>query len=191
VARSWLGAGFAIGVLNLPKLGAGAALEGELRVPGLFPIDFGLVYFFDNEAALTRDELDLQAHPLIGATFPPGGSRLRVNTAQLSAAACPYERDMKPGSLLLCIGGQGGVIRVRGEGFVGEVDSTRGLFALEAYARWHFPISDTLGVSYSAGVFVPFVRDRFGYLNRHRAFTEKFRIAPVGGRLDLLLTYGF
>jgi hypothetical protein len=189
--RSWLGAGVAIGVLNLPKLGAGAALLGELRAPGVFPIDVGVVYFFDNEAALTRDELDLQANPVIGVTFPPGGSRLRVNALQVSAAACPYERDMKPGSLLLCVGAQGGVIQAHAEGFVGQTDSTRGLFALEGYARWHFPLSDTLGVSYSAGVFVPFLRDRFGYLDRFRKFTEKFRVAPLGGRLDLLLTYGF
>lgn len=164
---------------------------GELRSDGAWPIDFGFVYFFDNQAALDRDELDLRAHPLIGLPFPSSGSRLRVSAMQVSAAACPYERDLRPGLLLLCAGVQGGLMRVRSEGFIAPTDTTHALFALEAYARWHFRIDDTLGVSYSAGLFVPFVRDRFGYIDRFGGFSSKFRVGAIGGRLDLVLTYGF
>lgn len=195
MGRSWLGVGLSLGVLNLPKLGAGATVIGELRAKGAWPIDFGLTYFFDNDASLDRDEIDLRAHPLIGLPYPAGGSRLRFNSVQVSAAACPYERNLKPGVLLLCLGAQGGVLHVRGEGFAAATtavaSSTHPELALVAYARWHFRISDTLGVSYSAGLFVPFMRDRFGYLDRYGAFTQKFREGVLGGRLDLVLTYGF
>ena len=69
--------------------------------------------------------------------------------------------------------------------------STRALFDIDAYARWHFRLGNGLGISYSAGLFVPFLRDRYGYHDRFGAFHEQFRIAPLGGRLDLALTYGF
>lgn len=188
---SWVGAGLAIGVLNLPKLGAGGKLVGEIRADGLWPIDLGVGYYFDNDAPFTRDELDLQAHPLIIETFPAGGSKLTFNTVQASAAVCPYERDLEPGSLLLCAGVQGGLLHVRASGLINERTSTHPLFDFEAYARWHFSLSPVVGVTYSAGLFVPLMRDRFGYLDRSAKFVEKFRVAAIGGRLDLLLTYQF
>jgi hypothetical protein len=189
--RSWFGVGVALGVLNLPKLGAGVQATAELRPEGAWPIDISLIYFFDNEAELDRDELDLRANDLIGVTFPTGGSRLHVSAAQASAALCPYERELRPGVLILCAGVQGGLMWVRGEGFMSQTDNSHGLFAFEGYARWHFPISEAIGASYSAGLFVPFLRDHFGYLDRYSLFTSKFRVGAVGGRLDLLLTYGF
>jgi hypothetical protein len=191
LARSWIGAGLALGVLNLPKLGAGLQLIGELRSANFIPIDIAAIYWFDNDAALTQDELDLRANPLIGVSFPPGGSRFRVSAVQASVAACPYERNLSPGSVMLCAGVQGGSMRVRGQGFASAHDRTRGLFGLEGYARWHFDLSDSVGVSYSAGIFVALMRDRFGYADRFGHFVDKFRSAPVGGRLDLSLTYGF
>jgi hypothetical protein len=189
--RSWVGAGVALGVLNLPKLGAGAKVMGQLRSNGLWPVDLAAVYWFDNEAPLTRDELDLQANPLISVPFPPAGSRLHVTAVQVSAAVCPYERALAPGSLLLCAGVQGGVVRVRSEGFIAAERRSRPQFGFEGYARWHFDLGEALGVTYSAGIFVPLMRDAFGYTDHFGKFSRKFRAAPVGGRLDLALTYAF
>ncbi len=188
---SWLGAGLALGVLNLPKLGTGLTVAGELRAGKFWPIELSAVYWFTNDADLSRDQLDLRANPLIGAPFPSKGSRVSVRAVQASLALCPYEHGLTPGSLLLCAGAQGGVLRAEGSGFKSQSQSARPLFALEAYARWHFQLGEALGVSYSAGIFVPLMRDRFGYTDRFGHYNQQFRQGPAGGRLDLVLTHSF
>jgi hypothetical protein len=40
-------------------------------------------------------------------------------------------------------------------------------------------------------LFVPMIRERFGYTDSRGGYREQFRIAPVGGRLDAALTYTF
>jgi hypothetical protein len=125
------------------------------------------------------------------APFPPGGSRSTFSALEAKAALCPLEHELRSGSIIACAGVQGGVLFVQSEGFVDDQDQTRPLFGFEAYARWHFKLWDPIGVTYSAGVFVPVIRDRFGFRDGFDRFRELFRIAPVGGRLDIALTYSF
>jgi hypothetical protein len=188
---SWVGAGFAFGVLNMPKLGAGVELIGEVRPRRFWPMDFTLVYWFDNVSELNRAQLDLQIHPQIGLPFPEDGSRLSVHAFQASAALCPYESELASGSLLLCAGVQGGLMHVGSEGLLAEDAQTRALFAFDAYVRWHFRLGSGVGISYSAGAFVPMLRDRFGYEDRYGQFHEQFRVGAVGARLDIAVTYGY
>jgi hypothetical protein len=178
-------------VLNLPKLGAGATLLGQVRAGGFWPMDLGATYWFDNQAELTTSELDLELHPLVLAPFPVGGSRVVFRAIEAKAALCPLEHWLRSGSIIACAGVQGGVLFAEPEGFVEEEDQTGALFGFEAYARWHFRISDPIGISYSAGVFIPVIRDRFGFRDGFGRFREIFRITPVGGRLDIALTYSF
>jgi hypothetical protein len=187
--RSWIGAGIGLGVLDLPKLAAGVQLRGQLRVEHVWPIDLGVAYYFDNNAALSEDELDLKANTYVLAPFPSGGSRIGMSAWRANAALCPYERGLESGTLQLCAGLFGELLRAKSYGLLEASNKSRTLFAFEGYARWHFPLGKVIGVTYSAGLFVPFSRDRFGYLDRFGDFTTKFRISAIGGRLDLALTY--
>lgn len=186
---SWVGAGLALGVLNLPKVGVGAELLTELRTRPLWPLEFRLVYWFDNHAELGLSDLDLMVHPYVLIPFPAGGSRLRVSGAQLSVATCPLERRLGSDSLLICGGVQGGVVRVAAEGFAGDKDTTHPSFGFELFARYHFELGARFGISYSAGLFLALLRERYGYRDREDQFREAFRSSLVGGRLDLALTY--
>jgi hypothetical protein len=188
----WIGAGMAFGVLNMPKLGVGVEVVGELHPRRFWPLAFGLTYWFDNESALGDDALDLGVHPLVSLAFPAGGSRLSVRAYQASAATCPYELGLASGTLELCAGVEGGLIQVTSTGFIEEDDQLRPQFAFDGYARWHFRLGASgIGITYSLGLFVPVLRDRFGYRGRSGDFHEQFQVAPVGGRLDLALAYGF
>jgi hypothetical protein len=188
---SWIGAGFTAGLLNLPKLGIGVEVIGELRVPNMWPIELSATYWFENDAVLNATELDLAANPFIYAPYPPGGSRLEVTEMQASAALCPFEYNLETGSFMACGGVSAGALRASGEGFVNQKAVTRPLFDFDAYARWHFRLGAGIGITYSAGLFIPLFRDHFGYMDRAGDFHQSFRIAPIGGRLDLALTYGF
>jgi hypothetical protein len=69
------------------------------------------------------------------------------------------------------------------------VDSqTRPIVGADLYARFRFALSGPLSLTYSAGLFVPFIRDRFGFIDPYRRFQEHFRASVVCARLDLLLT---
>src|SRR6185295_19380710 len=133
---SWIGAGLAVGLLNMPKLGSGLEALGELRTPVMWPIEVGAVYWLDNDDELTSVQTDLIAHPLLAVPYPPGGSAVRIQETMLSAALCPYEFEMATGSFLACGGASGGILRAGGEGFVNEKTVVRPLFELDAYARW-------------------------------------------------------
>jgi hypothetical protein len=188
-AQSWVGAGLALGVLNLPNFAAGVTLLGQLRAGDFWPIDLGATYWFDNEAELSPGELDLQLHPLVGLAFPEDGSRSTFSALEAKAALCPLEHRLRSGTLIACAGMQGGVLFARSEGFVAEDDQTRPLLGFELYARWHFRVAGPVGLTYSAGAFVPLFRERFGYRDGFGRFREQFRIAPIGGRLDVAMTY--
>jgi hypothetical protein len=168
-----LGAGIAFGVLNLPKVGAGATLMAHVRPRRFVPIELAAVYFFENDDELTLRERDLHVSPLVGVPFPPSGTRTGFRAAELKAALCPLEHALR----------SGGLLDARAE--------TGPLFAFEAYARWRFRLVERMGLSYSAGLFVPMIRERFGYTDSRGGYREQFRIAPVGGRLDAALTYTF
>jgi hypothetical protein len=153
---SWIGAGIAVGLLNMPKLGIGLEITGEVRTPVMWPIELGVVYWLDNDDDLNTVETDLIAHPLLAVPYPPGGSSVAIQETMLSAALCPYEYVMTTGSFLACAGASGGILRASGEGFVDEKTVVRPLFQVDAYARWHFRLGGGVGITYSAGVFVPF-----------------------------------
>ena len=184
--------GSGIGVVNLPKLGVGVELVGEARPRRFWPLAFGLTYWFDNDKELTSSQLNLNVHPLIALPYPSGGSRLTARAYQASAATCPYETALGSGALSLCAGIEGGILRVSGAGFVNARTQTRPMFAFDAYARWHFRFASSgLGITYSLGVFVPMIRDSFGFRDHRGDFDEEFQQAPVGGRVDVALAYGF
>jgi hypothetical protein len=186
---SWVGAGAALGVLNLPKIGIGVELIAELRTESLWPIEFSLIYWFQNDAELSVNELDLNVHPFYAYPYPEGGSKLSMTAAQFGAALCPLQRYMGPDIFQLCAGAKAGLLRAESSGFPEAGTETRPTLELEGYARYHFRLGGDLGLTYSAGFFVALLRDRFGYLGRLGDFVEVFRIAPVGARLDLALTY--
>jgi hypothetical protein len=175
----------------MPKLGIGVEAVGEIRTPVMWPIEVGAVYWFDNDDELTGVQTDLVAHPLLAVPYPPGGSAVTIQETMLSAALCPYEFHMATGSFLACGGASGGILRASGAGFVDEKTVVRPLFELDAYARWHFRLGGGVGITYSAGLFVPFLRDHFGYHNRFGDYHDQFRMAALGGKLDLAITYGF
>jgi hypothetical protein len=188
-SSSWFGAGIAFGVLNLPNFGVGATVLGQVRADEFWPIDLAAVYWFENHAELLPSELDLQLHPLVAVPFPPGGSQTSFTATEVRAALCPLEHRLRTGSLIACAGLQGGVLFARPEGFLDEQDQTRPLLGIEVYARWHYPIAGPIGLTYSAGAFVPLIRERFGYRDGFGKFRETFQIAPAGARLDVALTY--
>jgi hypothetical protein len=188
---SWIGAGIAVGLLNMPKLGIGLEVTGEVRTPVMWPIELGVVYWLDNDDDLNTVETDLIAHPLLAVPYPPGGSAVVIQETMLSAALCPYEYVMTTGSILACAGASGGILRASGDGFVDEKTAVRPLFQVDAYARWHFRLGGGVGITYSAGLFVPFFRDHFGYRNRFGGYHDQFRMSALGGRLDLAVSYGF
>jgi hypothetical protein len=185
--RLVLGAGGALGVLNLPKLALGPALFAEIDVG--WPLDLGLSYLLPNEAEVSDRELDLGAHPIVFFPFPADGSRIDLSLLQASAGICPLRHWLTSGRLLGCAGLYGGMLSASGEGFVAAGDATRFLAGAEAYARWHFRIAGPVGLTYSAGVFVPFLREPFGYIDRDGEFRKLFRQPAIGGRLDVLLAF--
>jgi hypothetical protein len=187
---SWVGAGLALGVLNLPKIGVGAELIAQLRPASFWPIELALVYWFENEAPLSFGELDLMLHPFYAYPYPEGGSGLSMTAAHLGAALCPLDRSLGTDSLQLCAGVQLGLLRGVSTGFPEASAETRPTFELEGHARYHFRLGGNVGLSYSAGVFVALLRDRFGYSDRYGEFVQVFRRSAVGARLDLALTYG-
>lgn len=186
-----LGAGIAVGILNLPKLGAAPSLWGRLALADGWAFELGVDWWLANEAELDIGERDLVLHPIYIIPFPPGGSRLRFEGFEVAAAVCPHRIRLVPGELALCAGVRGGMLRVEAEGFTDTEEHTRALFALTAFARWHYRLAGPVGVSYSAALFVPFLRDRYGYVDSVGIERTEFEPAPVGGRLDLALTYTF
>jgi hypothetical protein len=185
---SWVGAGVALGILNLPKIGVGVELIAQLRTESIWPIEFSLSYWFQNDAELSVSELDLMLHPFYVYPYPEGGSKLSMTAAQLGAALCPLERYMRADIFQLCAGVKAGLLRAESTGFPDEGIETRPTLELEGYLRYHFRLGGALGLTYSAGLFVPLIRDRFGYLDRQGDFVEVFRTSAVGARLDLALT---
>lgn len=187
--RVMIGAGAALGVLNLPSIALGPELLAEIDVG--WPIDLSVAYFPSNTAQISDHELNLPLHPNFFVPFPEDGSRIRVSMVRASAGTCPLRYRLQSGSLLACGGLFGGVLLAKAAGFVDQSDETRLLLGADAYARWYFRISEPIGITYSAGLFVPFMRERFGYANRQGEFRELFREPPVGGRLDVALTWSF
>jgi hypothetical protein len=187
--RFVLGAGAMIGVLNLPNLGAGITVLGQLGT--IIPIDLALGYYFDNTDELLVMERDLGLHPLFGTPWPPGGSRTAFSIVQASAGVCPLRHELVPGTLFGCGGLYGGLMRAAPEGFVAAEDVLRPVLGLEAYARWRYTLGGPIGLTYSAGLFVPLLRPAFGYVDSRGRFSEQFRVSPLGGRLDVALSYAF
>jgi len=185
--RLVLGAGAALGVLNLPSIAVGPALFAEVEAG--WPLDFSVSYLPASSAAIGDRELDLGLHPLLYVPYPPGGSEIELSLLQASAGTCPLRHRLTTGRLLGCAGLYGGILSASGEGFVDAGDETRFLAGAEVYARWHFRIGGPIGLTYSAGLFVPFMRERFGYIDREGAFRKLFREPAVGGRLDVFLAY--
>jgi hypothetical protein len=184
--RLVIAAGFVLGVLNLPKLAMGPALLAEVEAG--WPHDFGVSYLPPNGAQVGYRELDLELHPLATVPFPPGGSEIEVSLLQVNAATCPLRHRLTTGRLLGCAGLYGGMLSATGEGFIrGGGEETRFLAGAEVYGRWHFRIAGPVGLTYSAGLFVPFVREPFGYRDREGGFRELFRQPSFGGRLDVML----
>ncbi len=187
----WIGAGFGFGILNLPKMAFGVTALGQVRIGEFWPIDFGVAYFFDNDQELSDREIDLRINPLVIVPFPGEGSLTTFSSAELKVALCPFEQRMRTGSLFACAGVQGGLLFASPSGFIDEGDEMRGLFNVDLYARLRFRLADRIAVTYSAGVFIPVVRDRFGYVDGEGDFREQFRLPVVGGRLDAALVFGF
>ncbi|MDH5671499.1 MAG: hypothetical protein OEZ06_05070 [Myxococcales bacterium] len=184
------GAGLAVGVLNLPKLGAGLQLYMRTKLPGFIPLELSASYFFANRAALDLGDVDYGLSSLILVFGPDSNAHVDYQVIQLSAALCPANGGVATGQLSLCAGPIVGAITSDSGNFVVAADDpTRALFAFEAYARFRFQAGDTVGLSYSIGLFVPVIRDRFGYADRSGEFRQHFRQAPVGGRFDLLVTF--
>lgn len=186
-----LGAGIALGVLNLPNLGAAPTVWGQLTTEGGWAFELSLDWWLDNHAVLGIAERDLVVHPIYIVPYPPGGSRVVFQAVEAAFAVCPHRIVLSPGELALCAGVRGGVLRADAEGLLDAEQATRALFAFAAHARWHYRLGGPIGLSYSAGLFVPVLRDHFIYVDSAGAEREKFRPAPVGGRLDLALTYSF
>jgi hypothetical protein len=184
-----IGAGATIGVLNLPNLGAGVTLITQFGTA--LPIDLSLSYFFENGSELSTSERDLGLLPLAVVPWPPGGSRSSFTLTQVNFGMCPAQHQLEPGVLLGCAGVYGGLLTAEGAGFVEPVDTIRVALGLEAYARWRYRLGGPIGLTYSAGLFVPLLRPGFGYVDGNGAFQEQFRVSPVGGRLDVALTYAF
>src|SRR5262249_13311874 len=155
-------------------------VTGEIRTPVMWPIALGVVYWLDNDADLNSIQTDLIAHPLLSVPYPPGGSSVGIQETMLSAALCPCADGMTAGWFPARGGASGGILRASGEGFVDEKTVVRPLFQLDAYARWHFRLGGGVGITYSAGVFVPFLRDHFGYRNRFGGYHDQFRMAALG-----------
>ena len=184
-----IGAGASIGVLNLPSLGAGVTLITQFGT--VLPMDLSITYFFENSSELTTPERDLGIVPVFVVPWPPGGSRASFSLTQVNFGMCPAQHDLDPGVLLGCAGVYGGLLSAQGEGFVEPVDTLRVALGLEAYARWRYRLGGPIGLTYSAGLFVPLLRPAFGYVDGDGEFQQQFRVSPLGGRLDVALTYAF
>jgi hypothetical protein len=184
-----IGVGASIGVLNLPSLGAGVTLITQFGTA--LPIDLSVSYFFENSAELTTPERDLGILPLAVVPWPPGGSRTHFSLTQVNFGVCPAQHNLDPGVLLGCAGVYGGLLSAESEGFVEPVDVFRVALGLEAYARWRYRLGGPIGLTYSAWLFVPLLRPGFGYVDGSGVFRELFRGSPLGGRLDVALTYAF
>ena len=184
---SRIGLGASIGVLNLPSLGAGVTVLAQLGT--VIPMDLSITHFFENTTELTTTERDLGLVPLAVVPWPPGGSSTTFSLTQLNFGVCPVSHDLDPGVLLGCAGVYGGLITAEAEGFVDPVDTLRVALGLEAYARWRYRLGGPIGLTYSAGLFVPLLRPSFGYIDGYGKFREQFQGSPLGGRLDVALTY--
>lgn len=184
-----VGLGASIGVLNLPSLGAGVTLVTQFGTA--LPMDLSITHFFQNTTELTTSERDLGLVPFAVVPWPRGGSRTTFSLTQLNFGVCPARHDLDPGVLLGCAGVYGGVLTAEAEGFVDPADVVRVALGLEAYARWRYRLGGPIGLTYSAGLFVPLLRPAFGYADGYGNFQEQFRGSPLGGRLDVALTYAF
>jgi len=174
-----------------PTLRIGAGVKVLALIDAGLPVDLGLTYFFDNTTELRLGERDLGLVPLAVTPYPPGGSRTSFSVVQANADVCPFVHDLAPGALAGCAGVYGGLLTAKPEGFIDEANATRAAFGLEVYARWRYTLGGPIGLTYSAGLFVPLLRPSFGYVDGNGVFREQFRVAPLGGRLDVALTYGF
>lgn len=181
------GAGAVLGVLNLPSIALGPALFAEFDAG--WPIDVSVAYLPPNTAELGYRDLQLALHPAFEVPYPAEGSRLELSLLQVSAGTCPLRHDLDNGFLLGCAGLYGGMLQGSSEGLVRASDVTRFLAGAELYARWQFRLGGPIALTYSAGLFVPFVREPFGYRNRDGDFQQLFREPVFGGRLDVFLVY--
>ena len=186
-----LGAGGTLGVLNLPAAAPGLTLMTQFFPCGFWPIELRAAYFFTVESELSSGELELPLESFMALRFPPEGSGVRGSAAQLDAALCPIQHPVGGGLLLACGGAYVGAAFIEGYGFAPNRSESRLQLGFEAHARFNFAISGGLGFTYSAGVVAPLLRQQFGYHDHDGEFVKTFQVAPVGGRLDLLLTYGF
>lgn len=182
-----VGAGIALGVLNLPNIALGPALFAEIDAG--WPVDISVAYLPPNTAEVPSRKLDLELHPAFAVPFPSGGSRAELSLLQLSAGVCPLRHELSNGRLLGCGGLYGGVLQGTSEGLIRSDDATRFLAGAELYARWHFRLGGPIGLTYSAGVFTPFLREPFGFRDRDGEFQRLFREPVLGGRLDLFFVF--
>lgn len=185
-----VGAGVAVGLLNLPSVGVAPSLWARLAPADTWALEMSLDAWLDNDADLSTYERDLGVHPML-VVSPTGKGSVRFNAFEGGLAVCPYRSLLDPGELSFCAGVRGGMIEAHGIGFAQASDATRALFSIEAHARWRYHLAGPLGLSYSAGLFVPVLRDRFTYVDAFGRERDKFRLAPLAGRLDLALTLDF
>ncbi len=187
-----VGGGMSLGIFNLPNLGVGLSAYAQVSPPGFFPFEVRASYFFDNGASLNRVEQDLNIHPGVFYPFPEGASRIRFQLMQIAAAVCPLGHQLPSGRLRVCGGAYAGLLSATANNFVRfEGDESRATFGLETYLRWRFVVAEPVALAYSAGIFVPFIRDSFGYRDRLGNYQELFRQSVIGGRLDLFMTAAF
>lgn len=182
-----LGAGVAVGFLNLPRVGIAPSFWARLAPAETWALEMSLDAWLDNDAPLSNYERDLGVHPMYVISPNDSGS-IRFRAFEGGVALCPYRTSLDPGELSFCAGVRGGVIEADGIGFAQATAATRGLFSVEGHARWRYHLVGPLGLSYSAGLFVPLLRDQFSYVDAFGRQRDKFRQAPLGGRLDLALT---
>lgn len=182
-----VGAGVAVSVLDMPKLSAGPKLWADWKPLFGWPIELSAVFLPDNAAELTLNDLDLAVHPAVVVNHPGTGTRATFQLWQAGLALCPLQLPAEV-EMRACAGLRGGIYRVKAEGFIEDGRKRRPSLSADIFARFHHPLGGGIAVSYSLGIYVGLIRDRFTYQDRFGATQELFRAGLVGGRLDLLLT---
>ncbi|WP_437675784.1 hypothetical protein [Sorangium sp. So ce131] len=166
-----VGVGPAFGLGLLPALGAAAALRARLSPPRLPAFELGALLWAPSEAAV-------------------GPSGARFSWAEGFVSVCPLEVGAAT-RLSACAAVRAGALSAGGFGFDAELSEDRLTVngALEARAAQRL-----LGPLTAAGGFalvVPFVRDTFYYTDAEGADRRVFRMAPLGGTVEILLGVEF